>query len=468
MALRRWLLWSALPALVAAAAPAVAALAECDATALLQSHSDVEAAAATQGRLRPQSQRTKQADAPQITSNNYWMFNYGRHRPKSQVEKTIVIMTNYTAIARAYPDFVIPNTGSAANGTATPKKILGDLKGAFTNLKRDLTTHQKVLQTALFQIHMNLPLALQAKDTPFQEQWRGAFHDIILAVQRHRNFLAGLGASDKKLCSKTADFLDDLRWQGGNYSRFMDEAASLLPPPLPEGNGFINATALEARRKMFDTSKIMVLHMAEQVKAVLVPWMDQWMGCELGSPPAAPAMPAEVQLQRLADQPPQSHELQQQQLQQKEQQLQQQEQQLQRLRQQVQRLQQQPQPAAPQQPPPAPQQPEAPQPPAALQPPAAQQQRQAGLKRKNPWPDIETEAEAAAELREDVPEAAEQQQQEEEQPQPQPQQQEEAQQKAAGEQGAEPQQEPQRSPALRRTCRVGVSAAALFGLLSVC
>mmetsp|Transcript_66604 Transcript_66604/g.206201 ORF Transcript_66604/g.206201 Transcript_66604/m.206201 type:complete len:370 (-) Transcript_66604:6-1115(-) len=278
MALRAWLLWGALPA---AGASQVAALAECDATALVQSLSEVGKLKELQARDLP--------GAPPVTPSNYWMFNYGRNRPRSAVEKTISLMSNYTSAAADYPAFSLP--AESGEGAST-KKMMAELNGAFTALKRNLTRHQKSLSHALFNIHVNLPLALQEKDTPFQDQWKTALHDVINSVQHHRDFLASLGASSQ-VCLKTADFLEDLDRKGEAYSRFLGEAASTLPPPLPAGNGFINATALEARRDMYNASRAMMLRLARQVRSSMMEYLNRTAGC--GEPPPTEFRPLQAE-----------------------------------------------------------------------------------------------------------------------------------------------------------------------------
>uniref|UniRef100_A0A7S4QK57 Uncharacterized protein n=1 Tax=Alexandrium monilatum TaxID=311494 RepID=A0A7S4QK57_9DINO len=302
MAVRGLLLWSALPALGAATAPAGAAPVVSDVTSLVQSHDLLGAAAKTKAR----GDRSNPGMMPQfVAPGGYWMLSQGRQDAHSAMDKSIVFMTNYSAAARAYPDFVIPAAGTAANATGSAKKALGELKGALAVLKRNLTGYQKSLATVLGNI-------AQQRDLPFQEKWKGAMHDVITSLQRHRNFLAGIGAASQ-FCPKTTEFIKDFQLTGENYTRLLGKAMAALPPPQPMGNGIgFNPLALEAKREMYNVSKIMMERLVGQVNRLIPEYLNATKACEWGPAPNATAsseagapVPPPVLQQPATTQPPQ-------------------------------------------------------------------------------------------------------------------------------------------------------------------
>jgi len=240
-----------------------------------------------------------------VAPGGYWMLSQGRQDAHSAMDKSIVFMTNYSAAARAYPDFVIPAAGTAANATGSAKKALGELKGALAVLKRNLTGYQKSLATVLGNI-------AQQRDLPFQEKWKGAMHDVITSLQRHRNFLAGIGAASQ-FCPKTTEFIKDFQLTGENYTRLLGKAMAALPPPQPMGNGIgFNPLALEAKREMYNVSKIMMERLVGQVNRLIPEYLNATKACEWGPAPNATAsseagapVPPPVLQQPATTQPPQ-------------------------------------------------------------------------------------------------------------------------------------------------------------------
>lgn len=215
---------------------------------------------------------------PHVTAENYWMFNHARHRSPAAVESTVRAMMDYVAAAGAFPAFAHMGLNSSkVHGSTTV--VFRQLRGALAMLKRDLVIHQKALLHALYEIHRNVPPNLETTDASFQGSWKASAQEIIDSIQRAKLSFDSVTAGE--ICGTASNFLTDLSAAVTNYTEILDGAIAILPGNLPDKNPWINATAMEARRNMYNTSRVMMHDMSEQVKAGMADFLLESVSCHL-------------------------------------------------------------------------------------------------------------------------------------------------------------------------------------------